>query len=159
MMPFILVFIGLILIVFEFYLPGAIMGVMGSVFILIGVFLFAAQSQSVIATLFFIGATALALGLLIRLTLRRIVQAKPQYSIYSNDNQTGYFASSYDKTAIGKTGIVLTDLKPGGYILIEGQQHAAISLEGYISEGESVHVVSGQEQSLFVTLSNKESLS
>ena len=58
--------------------------------------------------------------------------------------------SKFEKHAIGKIGIVLTDLKPGGFILIEGKQHQAISQSGYITKGEEVIVVSGQEESLLV---------
>lgn len=64
--------------------------------------------------------------------------------------QTGYQASEYDTSAIGKKGVVLADLKPGGYILVEGKQHPAISISGYIPKGEEVEIVGGQEQSLMV---------
>lgn len=150
MIPFLLVFLGLFLILVEFYLPGAIMGILGGISILTGVILFASQNSSLIAIVLFVIGSALAVGILIRFAIWRIVHAKPQYSIYSNDNQAGYQASSFDKEAIGKMGIVSADLKPGGYILIDGQQHAAISLGGYIAKGEKVTVVSGQEQSLMV---------
>jgi len=156
MIPFLLVGLGLILILIEFYIPGAIIGIIGGICILIGAFLFASQSDSLISTLLFITAIAVSIGYVVKFALWRIAHTPPKYSIYSNDDQEGYVASSYDKEAIGKTGIVLADLKPGGYILIDGQQHAAISLEGYIVKGESVHVVSGQEQSLLVTLSKKD---
>jgi membrane-bound serine protease (ClpP class) len=156
MTPFLLVFIGLILILIEFYIPGAVMGILGGIFILTGIILFASQTSSVIAIVLFVLGTAIAVGLLIRFAIWRIVHAKPEYSIYSDKAQEGYQASSYDKNAIGKTGIVIADLKPGGYILIDGHQHAAISISGYIPKGEHVIVVGGQEQSLMVKLFKKE---
>lgn len=159
MLAFLLVFLGLILILIEFYIPGAVMGILGGIAILTGIILFASKTSSLIAIILFVIGTAIAVGLLIRFALWRIVHAKPQYSIYSADDQEGYQASSYDPSAIGKTGVVIADLKPGGYILIEGHQHAAISLSGYISKGEHVTVVSGQEQSLMVKLTKKEKIS
>jgi membrane-bound serine protease (ClpP class) len=150
MIPFLLVVLGLVLILCEFYLPGAIMGILGGVSILAGIILFASQTSSLLAIVLFVAGTAIAVGLLIRFAIWRIVHAKPQYSIYSDAHQEGYQASSYDPTAIGKTGIVLADLKPGGYILVEGRQHPAISLSGYVAKGEHVTVVGGQEQSLIV---------
>ncbi|WP_052236405.1 NfeD family protein [Candidatus Protochlamydia amoebophila] len=78
------------------------------------------------------------------------MHTRQEYSIYLKKDQKGFQASEYDRNAIGKLGMVLTDLKPGGYILIEGKQHQAISLTGYISKGEEVIVVSGQEESLIV---------
>lgn len=156
MIPYLLVILGLLLILFEFYLPGAILGILGGLFILAGVILFASETSSLLAIVLFIGGTTAAVALLIRFAIWRIVNAKPQYSIYSNANQEGYQASDYDKTAIGKTGVVIADLKPGGYILLEGRQHPAISISGYIGKGEHVTVVGGQEQSLMVKLAKKE---
>lgn len=150
MTPFILVLLGLFLILVEFYIPGAIMGILGGISILTGIVLFASESSSLLATVLFVLVSAASVGLLIRFALWRIVHAKPEYSIYSDSSQEGYLASTYDKSAIGKTGVVLADLKPGGYILIEGQQYPAISISGYISKGEHVLVISGQEQSLLV---------
>lgn len=155
MISILLVIFGLVLILFEFYLPGAVLGVLGGVAILVGVILFASQS-SLFSTLLFFAGTVIAVILIIRFAIWRIKNAKPQYSIYSNANQEGYQAVDYDKTAIGKSGIVVADLKPGGYILIEGKQYPAISIAGYISKGECITVISGQEQSLIV-IPKKES--
>lgn len=134
------------------------MGVLGSFFIIGGIFLFAIQTSSLLATFFFILAVAFTLAFLVRLTLNSIAHAKDDYSICSSANQTGYFASSYDETAVGKTATVLTDLKPGGYITVAEKQYAALSLEGYLSKGEQVKVVGGQEQSLHVIRMKKELL-
>lgn len=150
MIPFFLVILGLILILFEFYLPGAVLGVLGGISILAGIIIFASQTTSLIPIILFITGTAIAIGLLIRFAIWRIVNAKPSDSIYSDANQEGYQASSYDHTAIGKTAIVVADLKPGGYILVEGRQQPAISISGYIGKGEHVTVIGGQEQSLMV---------
>lgn len=150
MIPFLLVILGLALILLEFYIPGAVMGILGGISILSGILLFASQTDSLTAIILFVAGTAISVGLLIRFALWRIVHAKPGYSIYSNKDQEGYQASEYDKSAIGKTGIVLADLKPGGYILVDGRQHPAISISGYITKGERVDIIGGQEQSLMV---------
>lgn len=149
MIPFILLFLGLLLILFEFYLPGAIMGILGGIAILFGIILFA-EAHSPIALFFFIVGAILAVVILIRFALWRIVHARPEHSIYLHKDQEGYQASEFDAAAIGKTGIVLSDLKPGGYIIIDGKQHQAISITGYIPKGETVLVLSGQEESLMV---------
>lgn len=156
MIPFILLFLGLLLILFEFYLPGAIMGILGGIAILFGIILFA-EDHSPIAVFFFIIGAILAVVLLIRFALWRIVQAKPEHSIYLHKDQEGYQASEFDATAIGKTGTVMSDLKPGGYIIVDGKQHQAISITGYIPKGETVLVLSGQEESLIVKSIKKES--
>lgn len=155
MIPFILLALGLLLILFEFYLPGAVMGILGGVALVTGVILFA-QNYSLPATLLFIAFNLFAVYWLVRFALWRIVKAKPGDSIYLHGDQEGYQASSFDQTAIGKMGVVFSDLKPGGYIIIDGKQHQALSITGYIPKGESVIVLYGQEESLIVKSIKKE---
>lgn len=156
MTPFILALLGLLLILFEFYLPGAVLGVLGSLLLIASVIVFASQSTSPLAIALFIIAVVVVVILLIRFALWRIVHAKPEYSIYLNEDQEGFKASSYDKTAIGKKGVALADLKPGGFVLVEGKQHQALSISGYIAKGEEVAVIGGQEESLIVKSNKKD---
>lgn len=153
MTAFLLLIFGLFLILLEFYLPGAVLGVIGSVLVLMSIILFSMETTSPLAIALFIVGAAVSIGLLIRFALWRIVHAKPDRSIYSTGSQVGYVASTYDKSAIGKQGVVLSDLKPGGYIVIDGKQHQAISISGYIPKGDTVIVLSGQEESLIVKAS------
>ncbi|MGK5595016.1 MAG: NfeD family protein [Parachlamydiaceae bacterium] len=147
MMPFILLLTGLLLIFLEFYLPGAVMGTAGSLLILASLFLAVIQFQSVwLIAFFFILVSCSVIGI-IKYALWKIPRSK---SIYLKSDQEGYVASTYDKSAIGKKAIVLSDLKPGGYILLDGKQEQAISESGYISQGEEVTVVRGEGESLIV---------
>ncbi len=82
--------------------------------------------------------------------MRYIPKAKSGFSIYSNKDQEGYQASEYDVNAIGKKGKVISDLKPGGFIMVDGKKQAAISESGYISHGAEVIVLSGDGESLMV---------
>lgn len=149
-MPFVLWAIGLLLILIEFYIPGAIMGTAGGILIFISILLFAYQSESPFWVAIYVIAAIVSVAFIIKFALVKIRTAKPSRSIYSNHDQTGYVASKFDHSAIGKKGIVLSDLKPGGYILIEGKQHQAISQSGYLIKGTDVLVIGGQEESLIV---------
>ena len=142
--------IGLIMIFLEFYLPGAILGTIGGI-LLVSSILLAADSENLLFTVlytFFVVASVVAL---IKYALWKIPRGRHKDSIYSDDSQVGYYASSYDLDAIGKKGVVLSDLKPGGFIEIEGNQLPAISESGYIAKGESVLVLRGEGDSLIVT--------
>lgn len=150
MNPFILLLIGLLLIFLEFYIPGAIMGIIGGIMVLTSLILFAYASDSPIYVALYTILTLAALVGLVRFALWRIPRARQGFSIYSGKDQEGYIASTYDRSAIGKRGVVLSDLKPGGYILIDNQQHQAISNAGYLVKGTEVIVISGQEESLIV---------
>jgi membrane-bound ClpP family serine protease len=96
-------------------------------------------------------------GLLIKFALWRIRSAPQNRSIYSDNYQKkDYVASTFDTSAIGKTGVVLSDLKPGGYILIDGKQHQAISQTSYVTKGSTVLVLYGEGESLIVKPIQKE---
>ncbi len=135
------------------------MGILGAVFVLTSIFLFVSNTTSFFAAFLFVISSIVAVVLVIKLALKSIVNAKSGYSIYLRGDQKGFQASSFDKSLIGREALVLTDLKPGGYITIDGQQHQAISNTGYIPKGHVVMVISGQEDSLIVQFLQKESLS
>lgn len=146
-----LLILGLLFIFIEFYLPGGVMAIIGALALAASIIFFAIASQSVAESFFYTLFVLVCVGLLIRYTLRKIPRQKSGYSIYLDKDQEGYRASEYDPAAIGKTGVVIADLKPGGYIIVEGTKHQAISQSGYISQGEKVDIIGGQEDSLIVT--------
>jgi membrane-bound ClpP family serine protease len=146
----ILLVLGLLFIFLEFYMPGAVMAIIGSIMLLASIAIFAEQTQSIMLTLLFVVIIGVLLYLLIKYTVKYIPKAKSGFSIYSNKDQEGYQASEYDVNAIGKKGKVISDLKPGGFILVDGKKQAAISESGYISRGTEVIVLSGDGESLMV---------
>lgn len=156
MMPLIFLLIGLVLIFIEFFVPGAIMGIAGGIFVFISLILFAATSDSALAVAAYTIGVLVILVLLVKFALWRIRSAKPNRSILSNDAQVGYQASSFDASLIGKRGIVVTDLKPGGHVLVDGKRVQAISQSGYLVRGDEIEVIGGQEESLIVKRIKKE---
>ena len=150
MNPLIFLGIGLLMVFMEFYIPGAVMGIGGGILILTSLVQFISQTDSGLAILAYLILIVTCLGLLVKFALWRIKRTPASRSIYSNADQEGYVASSIDKTAIGKKGIVLSDLKPGGYVQIEGKQHQALSQSGYLVKGTEILVIGGQEESLIV---------
>lgn len=156
MTPFLVLALGLLLIFIEFYLPGAVMGIAGGVLVATSIFMFATEVNAAWAVILYTVAVIVALAYLVKFALWKIRTTKPEYSIYSDDDQEGYVASHYDKSAIGKHAVVLSDLKPGGYILVDGVQQQALSEGGYITKGSLVEVIGGQEESLVVKLIKPE---
>lgn len=142
--------IGLIMIFLEFYLPGAILGIIGGILLIISIILAADGNNMLFTVLYTVLVVASVVGM-IKYALWKIPRGHQSDSIYSNDSQVGYYASSYDLDAVGKEGIVLSDLKPGGFIEIEGKQLPAISESGYIVKGQHVLVLRGEGDSLIVT--------
>lgn len=148
MAPFLLLAIGLLTIFLEFYMPGGILAVLGSLIIIGSVVLFAVEYESpLLVVLYTIGVVVLIVYLF-KFTLHKIRHSKKGF--YSNDAQEGFVASTFDKTAIGKVGTVESDLKPGGHILLNGKKLSANSQSGYIAKGQKVLVVGGEGDILIV---------
>lgn len=157
MNPYLLLLLGYVLIFLEFYLPGAIMGILGSLLVITSILVFVSQSGSLLFSLLYIVVALLGIAALVKFALWKIPRTKSSFSIYLRGDQKGYRASSFDTSAIGKVGTVLSDLKPGGYILIDGKQHQAVSVSGYIEKGTKVLVLKGQEESLIVKKKEEKS--
>ena len=148
MNPIALLILGLLLVLLEFYLPGAIMGIAGGILIITSIVLYWLQSPSALAMFLFIAASVVGVIAVVRFALWQIRRSKS--TLYLNDDQHGYKASSFDISSIGKKGVALSDLKPGGYILVEGKKQQALSVSGYITKGSEVEVITGSEESLIV---------
>ncbi len=145
---FLLLVIGLLSIFIEFFLPGAVFGAIGALLVFSAIVVFLQNSDSIIASTVFVVSSFVAVALLIKFALWRIRHSSG--SLYLKGDQKGYFASSWDHSLIGRTGIVLSDLKPGGHILIDGIKCSALSKSGYITKGEEVIVIDGEGDSLIV---------
>ena len=149
MYSILLLILGLILLLLEFYLPGAIMGTLGAILIFASVLIFASNNNSTLEVFAFFAAAIVGVIAVVRFAVWQIPRGKKE-SIYLDKDQGGFKASTFDPTAIGKTGVALSDLKPGGFVLIEGKKHQALSIAGYITKGSTITVISGQEESLIV---------
>lgn len=133
--------LGLLLIYLEFFVPGGILGILGGVAFIISIGLFFLESGRLWHSILFIVVMIILLILTIRLALWKIKQ-KPE--MFAQDEQSGYVASSFDESLIGKEGEALTNLKPSGHIMVEGNRHQAVSESSYIKKGESIKIVGGE---------------
>lgn len=158
MSAYILLIFGMALIFIEFFLPGAIIGSIGTVLVIASIYFFASETSSTYSLVGYIGAVCIALFYLIKVAIWRMQKTAPKQTICADASQEGFVASSYDASAIGKRGVVIADLKPGGYILLDDKKLQAISASGYIGQGEQVEVISGQEESLIVKQIHKETV-
>ena len=143
--------LGLLLIYFEFFLPGAVMGIIGALLLVLSLFLFIFfQHPNVLSLFFFIFALLLSVVLTIRLALITVKRRRDKNSFYSEKNQEGFIASIHQKELYGKTGVAATDLRPSGYIKIEKEFFQAVSRAGYIKKDEKVQVEGGEGARLIV---------
>lgn len=139
--------LSLILIYLEFFVPGIVLGVLGGAGFCISIVLFAFECGDLWPIVSFLVACVVCLVITIRLALHKMKQ-KPAF--FASEEQSGYTASFYDKTFIGKEGKAASDLKPSGHILVKGEKVQAVSESQYIKKGESVMVVGGEGARLIV---------
>ena len=147
--PLILLAVGMLLIFLEFFFPGGILAVIAGGSLLASIVFFALETQSFLWTFLYIIGVGIFVTLLIQLTTRRILKGKFK-GIFQNDDQSGYFASYYDKEMIGKRGETLSDLKPSGHILVEGKRYQAVLKAGYLEKGSPIEVIGGEGAHLIV---------
>lgn len=150
MIPFSLSAAGLLLIFLEFFLPGAVMGVLGGLLLLGSIVVFLLTSPTPLVFLAYLFATALAVFLVIRLAIWAVKRKKG--TIYLDKDQQGFQASLWEKEMIGKRGIAATDLLPAGHVLVGDKQIQASAREGYIEKGKEVEVIAC-EGSRFIVIS------
>ncbi|MEI6241974.1 MAG: NfeD family protein [Chlamydiota bacterium] len=141
-----LVFFGCILIYFEFLLPGAVMGLLGSGLLFFGLVLTFVHGESFVFIGLYLSAIVLGVIFAISLALWSIKRKK----IFHKEDQEGSHAGLSNENLIGKVGVVETDLKPSGYVMIEGSSYQAISKSGYLEKGIVVEVMSWEENHIIV---------
>lgn len=139
--------VALILIHLEFFVPGGILGTLGGIAFLFSLALFVWEVGSGLTSLIYVIVMILLLIFTIRFSLWRMKQ-KPAF--FAKEEQSGYLASTYDNALIGKVGKTVTELRPSGHIMIEGEQYQAVSESHFIKKGESIKVVAGEGARLIV---------
>ena len=137
--------IGIALIYLEFFMPGAIFGAIGALFILSSIVVFGMTAVPFYSFFIFL----ICLVCLVFITLRSGLNRTKKVISLKGD-QAGYVASSFDVTLIGKQGIVLSDLKPSGHIQIDQNSYQAVSESLYINKGTPIIVTGGRGSYLIV---------
>jgi membrane-bound serine protease (ClpP class) len=143
LLPYVLLTISLVLIFFEFFIPGGLFAIVGTILFILSFFSFASLASPLALLLFAIGAVLLLI-LVIRLAISLIKKSGKENTLLSDKDQQGYQASSLDPSLFGKVGIATTVLKPTGKIEVDGQIVQAASNQGYIVAGTAIKIVGGE---------------
>lgn len=135
--------LGVVLLAFEVFVPGAILGIIGGVVMLIGSIL-AFQDFGIgggllatFAAVALLGATIYAEFFLLpktrfgkRLFIRETVSATSQPPLAPAES------------VVGRPGVALTPLAPTGIVLVDGKRYEAFSQSGFLAKDAVLHVVS-----------------
>ncbi|WP_369813699.1 nodulation protein NfeD [Halolactibacillus sp. JCM 19043] len=140
---FVLLIIGAALIVIEFFVPGGILGGLGTMSIIVSLFM---ATDNIFA---------LSLSLLIAITLTILVavylykriglQKGLLRHIILADRETvdkGYVSSVSREQLVGLKGRALTPLRPSGTGLFEGERLDIVSVGNFIRQNDPIEIIS-----------------
>ena len=142
MAPLILFIAGIILILAEFFLPGAIMGILG--FLLIVASTVMGVTRFPEYALFIVVGEVLGLvgGILFGLFL--ITKTKLQDALvlsHTLSAEDGYSGPAQDPALVGKVGVAHTALRPAGTVMLNDERIDAVSDGTFIDMGAEVRVI------------------
>ncbi len=143
--------IGLILLVVEGTIPGfGLPGIGGIIFVLLGIIL----AMDNIRT----GIISLSISIILT-TLVSIYLIKLGYKIKIFDNiilknqldkDKGYLSVDNMDFLLDKNGVTISELRPTGFIEIDGKKYDALSASGYIESNSQIKVVKVEGAKIFV---------
>ncbi|MGB8332214.1 MAG: NfeD family protein [Polyangiales bacterium] len=151
---------GVVLVVVEiFFVPGlGVPGVLGLIFViaalvlaLIGIPIDVSFKTGVLADamtrvlLSLLGAFVLAL-----VAMRLLSRTAMGRRFVLEDAETGFLSAPSASDLVGQRGEALTDLRPTGKVIIDGERHEATSERAFIARGLRVRVIGKDGTSLIV---------
>ncbi|QEG25243.1 NfeD family protein [Mariniblastus fucicola] len=140
---------GILTVVVEMFVPSAgVLGIVAASFLIGGVIV--AFLHSMFFGLAVLTGTSLAMPLLFWLLVKVWPLTPLGKAILMNDTIDVLVPETTAKSLVGQVGIARTKMLPSGIVVIDGQQHDAIS-EGFaISPGDSVKVVSVRGNRVYI---------
>jgi len=146
----------MILILAEFFVPGAVLGILGAIALTVSTVL-GCYAYRDYAVFIIVGefAGAVAVILLGMALLPRTGAGKRLILQDSQQQAAGFTAVESNLSLLGKEAKVLTALRPAGTILLDGKRLDAVSNGTIIDAGEQVRVIEVQGNRIVVeTLSS-----
>ena len=143
--------VGMILILAEFFVPGAVLGILGAIALTVSTVL-GCYAYRDYAVFIIVGefAGAVAVILLGMALLPRTGAGKRLILQDSQQQAAGFTAVESNLSLLGKEAKVLTALRPAGTILLDGKRLDAVSNGTIIDAGEQVRVIEVQGNRIVV---------
>lgn len=137
-----LYFIGLALVLSEFFLPGMIAGAVGGCFIVgsCAMGIYGNPASAIFVIPLEIGGLVVTVGLGMYL-MSRTRMGKGLILNSNQDPNAGYVAFASETALIGVEGTVHTALRPAGTIIIDGRRIDAVSDGSFIEENARIRVI------------------
>lgn len=136
-----LLIVGIILIVAEFFVPGGIAGIIGGVAILFSLLLAGANivhmGYSILVALLI---AVIGMVVLMKFFGKKLHMLNKLVLKDATTTEEGYVSNVNRLELIGKKGVTLTPLRPAGVVLIDGERIDAVSDGSYIDVKQQVEI-------------------
>lgn len=137
----ILFLIGVLLLAGEVFVPGAILGIIGGLCMLVGcglAFTNLGMAGGLIAT----AVAAVLLGLMLYIELIWLPKTRlgKKLIVQSTVSATSQPPVAELQAVVGKTAEAITPLVPSGYVLVEGRRYEGFSQSGHAAKGATLRV-------------------
>jgi membrane-bound ClpP family serine protease len=141
---------ALVLVFFEVILPGGVLGAIAVLCVIVATW-FGFDSYGLYGGItVFIGAV-LAIGILILVEFKLLARTGLGQMFFLKSTVHGHTReTTVEDSIIGKEGITLTRLCPGGKVAIDGKTYEAHSQDGYMEPDQLVTVVSKDNFKLII---------
>jgi len=152
MLVVILMCVGIVMLAAEIVVPGAILGIIGGMFLGAGViaaFISLDQEQAFVA----LGISLLAGVVVLVIEFVVLPRTRVVKALSMTGTVTGH-AQAVDVSAaayIGREAVAQTKLVPSGYVLVDGRQFEAFCRDGAAEPGTRLRVVGTDNFRLIVT--------
>lgn len=144
--------LGIVLLGFEVFVPGAVLGIMGGLAMFGGcivAFSVFGATGGTLATV--VALVILGLALYVELVLLPKTRFGKKMLVEATVAGTSQPPLAPAEAVVGKEAIALTPLTPTGYVDIAGRRYEAFSRSGQVSKGEALRVVALDNFRLIVT--------
>lgn len=144
--------LGIVLLGFEVFVPGAVLGIMGGLSMFGGCFvafkLFGAGGGTLATVL---AVAILGLALYVELVLLPKTRLGKKMLVEATVAGTSQPPLAAAEAVVGQDAVALTPLTPTGYVEIAGRRYEAFSRSGQAAKGETLRVVALDNFRLIVT--------
>ncbi|MBA4535876.1 nodulation protein NfeD [Bacillus aquiflavi] len=147
----ILFVIGIGFIIAELFIPGGILGILGLVSIFTSIILAGGNiTQMAVSLLIAIGVAILVSTIMLKVFGKRMKFLQRIILTDSTNTESGYVSNRSRLELIGVEGHTLTDLRPSGTVIIDGERIDVVSEGGFIQKNTKVKVVKAEGSRIVV---------
>ncbi len=142
--------VGVLLLAFEVFLPGGILGIFAGLSMLAGTVL-AFSDHGMGGGLFALGVAIILVGSVLYFEFAILPKTALGKRLFLKSAITGTSTPEWERDYTGEEGVTLTALAPSGYIEISGKRLEAFSRSGFLEAEQPVKVVGTDNFRLIVT--------